>query len=132
MILIKENIVILEHTHFEDCFVEALFAKIKVDTLEIAILNIYALPHANLNNILNVIAKSFYQLDLNNIIVILGDLNIDMVHCNQKTKQLQTCMQNYNLHFLVDKTNSMHKSLIDHVWANLGNINYKIFVLDAY
>jgi hypothetical protein len=55
-----------------------------------------------------------------------------MVHCNQKTKQLETYMQNYNLHFLVDKTNSMHKSLIDHVWANLANIKYRIFVLDTY
>ena len=132
MILIKKNIIILEHTHFEDCFVEALFAKIKVHTLRIAILNIYALPHANLNNILNIIAKALYHLDLNNIIVILGDFNIDMVHCNQKTKPLETYMKNYNLHFLVEKTNSMHKSLIEHVWANLGNIKYKIFVLDAY
>jgi len=132
MILIKKNIIILEHTHFEDCFVEALLAKIKVHTLQIAILNIYASPRANLNNILNVIEKALYHLDLNNIIVILGDFNIDMVHCNKKKKQLETYMQNYNLHFLVDKTNSMHKSLIDHVWANLANIKYTIFVLDTY
>ena len=30
------------------------------------------------------------------------------------------------------KENIMHKSLIDDVCANVGNINYKIFVLDAY
>lgn len=132
MILIKKNIIILEHTHFEEHFVEALLAKIKVHTLQIAILNIYASPHANLNNIFNVIAKALCHLYLNNIIVILGDFNIDMVHCNKKTKQLETYMENYNLHFLIDKTNTMHKSFIDHVWANLSNIRYIIFILDTY
>ena len=122
----------LEHIHFEEHLVEALLEKIIVHGSQIAILNIYASPHANLNNILNVISKALCHLDLKDIAIILGDFNIDMLKCNQKTKELKIYMNNYNLHFLINKTNIMHKLFINHVWSNVTNIQYRIFILDTY
>ena len=79
MILIKKHITMLEHIHFEEHIEEALLAKIIVHGSQISILNIYASPHANLKNILNVIAKDLWHLDLKDITIIFGDFNIYML-----------------------------------------------------
>lgn len=57
----------------------------------------------------------------------IGDFNVDMLQRNNKTKELNDYMSNYNLHFLLNKKTS----LIDDVWSNITN-NYNIFILDAY
>jgi exonuclease III len=132
MILVKKHIPILEHMHFEEQNVEAMLAKVIVHESQIAILNIYVAPHATLTNIMNTIAKALHHLHLNEIIIILGDFNIDMLQSNDKTRKLENYMCNYNLHLLLDKVNHVQKTLIDHVWSNVPNVQSKLFFLDAY
>jgi hypothetical protein len=64
MILVKKHIPILEHMHFKEQNVEALLAKVIVHESQIAILNIYVVPHAILTNIMNAIAKALHHLHL--------------------------------------------------------------------
>jgi hypothetical protein len=58
MILVKKHLAILENMHFEEQNVEVLVPRVTVKGLHIAIINIYATPHAILSNIVNSIAKA--------------------------------------------------------------------------
>jgi hypothetical protein len=121
MILVKKHLPILEHMHFEEPNVEVLVARVIVKGLHIAIINIYATPSAILASIVNAIVKALCNLHCNEIIVVLGDFNIDMCQCNEKTKKLQSYMYNQNLHFLLDQRKHVQRTLIDHVWSNVKN-----------
>jgi hypothetical protein len=46
--------------------------------LHISIINIYASPFVILASMVNAIAKALWNLHWNEIIVVLGDFNIDM------------------------------------------------------
>jgi exonuclease III len=132
MILVKKHITLLEHRHFEEYNVEAMLANIIIHGLQIAILNIYASPHATLTNIIRIITKALCTLHPNKVIIILGDFNIDMLQSNGKTKKLESYMARYNLHFLLDTKKYLQKPLIDHIWSSIANLQYKIFILDTY
>jgi exonuclease III len=58
MILVKKNLTILEHIHFEEPNVEVLVARVIFKGFHIAIINIYVSPYAILTNIVNAIAKA--------------------------------------------------------------------------
>lgn len=64
-------------THeFRQASFRTFLAKVIVHGSQIAIINIRTAPHANSNNILDVIAKDLHHLDLKDIIIILGGFNI--------------------------------------------------------
>jgi exonuclease III len=132
MTLVKKHLPILEHMHYEDQSVEVLIAKVAFHGSHLAIINIYASPQATSSSILNTITKALCHLHQNDILVILGDFNIDMSQCNEKTKKLENYMCIYNAHMLLEKTNHAHKTLIDHIWSNAKNKNYKIYTLNTY
>ena len=131
MTCFKRHIMILESMHFEEENVEATMTKIIIRELHISILNIYAAPSATLANILKILTKSLCNMPLNERIIIIGDLNVDMLQSNNKTKSLENYMSSYNLHFLLDKKDHLATSLIDHLWSNITN-KYKIFKLDTH
>jgi hypothetical protein len=132
MTLVKKHLPILEHMHYEDQSVEVLIAKVDFHGSHLAIINIYASPQATSSSILNTITKALCHLHQNDILVILGDFNIDMSQCNEKTKKLENYMCIYNAHMLLEKTNHAHKMQIDHIWSNAKNKNYKIYTLNTY
>jgi hypothetical protein len=103
MILVKKHLAILEHIHFEEQSVEVIVERLTINVFHIVIINIYIAPHEILRRIVNSIAKVLCNFHLNEIIVILGDFNIDMSQCNGKTKKLENYMHSHNLHFFLDK-----------------------------
>jgi hypothetical protein len=109
-----------------------MLVKAIVHVSQIAILNIYVAPHSTLINIMNTIAKTLHYLNLNEIIIILGDFNIDMLQSNENTIKLENYMCSYSVQFLLQKVNHEQKTLIDHVWSNVPNVQSNIFLLDAY
>jgi hypothetical protein len=115
MRLVKKHLPILEHMHYKDQVVEVLIAKVTLHGFHIAIVNIYAALHATLSSIFNTITKLLCHFHQNEILLILGDLNIDMSWCSEKTRELENYMCNYNAHLLLDKTNHAQKALIDHI-----------------
>jgi exonuclease III len=92
MILVKKHVPILDHIHFEEKNVEVVLAKIFVHGTKIAILNLYAAPHATFSNILNVISNALGHFHLNGPIVLVGDFNVDMLQNNAITKELENYM----------------------------------------
>jgi len=78
MILVKKHLPILEHVHFEEINVEVLAERVTFKGLHIVIMNIYAVPSTILVSIVNAIAKAMCNFHSNEIIVVLGDFNIDM------------------------------------------------------
>jgi exonuclease III len=132
MTLVKKHLLILEHMHYEDQFVEVLITKLAFNESHLAIINIYASPQATSSSILNTITKSLCHLHQNDILIILGLFNIDMSQSNEKTKNLENYMCIYNAHMLLDKANHAHKTLIDHVWSNTKNKNCKLYTLNTY
>jgi exonuclease III len=132
MTLVKKHLPILEHMHYEDQSVEVLIAKVSFHGSHLSIINIYASPHASLSSIFNTITKALCHFHQHGILVILGDFNIDMSQCNEKTKQLENYMCTYNAHMLLRKTNNAQKTLIDHIWSNAKNENSIIYTLNTY
>jgi exonuclease III len=132
MTLVKKHLPILEHMHYEDQSVEVLIAKVAFHGSHLAIINIYAAPHATLSNIFNTITKALCHFHQHEILVILGDFNIDMSQCNEQTKKLENYMCTYNAHMLLGKTNHAQKTLIDHIWSNAKNENSRIYTLNTY
>jgi exonuclease III len=132
MILVKKHIAILDHMHFEEQNVEMVLARVIFHESQIAILNLYAAPHATFTNIVTVLSKALHHLHMNETIIILGDFNVDMLQNNARTKKLENYMCNYNLRFLLDKINHVQNPLIDHVWSNVPIAQYKVFILDTY
>ena len=94
MILVKKHVTILEHMRFEENNVEMVLAKVIFHESEIAILNLYVVPHATFSNILNVLFKALEHFYLNETIAIVGDFNIDMLQNNARTKELETTCAN--------------------------------------
>jgi hypothetical protein len=69
-----------------------VLAKVFFHGSEIAILNLYASPHATFSNILNVLSNALDHFHLNETIVIVGDFNIDILQNNARTKELEKYM----------------------------------------
>ena len=99
---------------------------------EVAILNLYAAPHATFSNIVDVISNALGHFHLNGPIVLVGDFNIDMLQNNGSTKELENYMCKYSLRFLMNNTVHLQNALIDHVWSNVCIPQYSMFVLDTY
>jgi exonuclease III len=85
MKLVKKHLPILEHMHYEDQSVEVLIAKVALRGSHLAIINIYAAVHATLSSIFNTITKALCHFHQNEILVILGDFNINMSQKKWKT-----------------------------------------------
>jgi hypothetical protein len=81
---------------------------------------------------MNVFSNALHHLHLNKTITILRDFNVVMLHNSAITKELENCMCNYNLRFLLDKIKHVHNALIDHVWSNVPISQYTLFILDTY
>jgi hypothetical protein len=118
--------------HYKDQSVEVLIAKVAFHGSHLAIINIYAAPHATLCIIFNTITKVLCHFHQNNILDILGDFNIDMSQCNEQAKKLENYICIYNAHMLLGKTNHAHKTLIDHIWSNAKIKNSRIYTLNTY
>jgi exonuclease III len=132
MILVKKHVTILEHIHFKENNVEMVFAKVFFNGSTIAILNLYAAPHATFSNTLNVLSNALDHLHLNETIVIVGDFNIDMPQNNARTKELENYMCKYSFCFLLNNKRHVQNTLIDHVWLNVPISQYNVFILDTY
>jgi hypothetical protein len=88
IILVKKHLTIFEHMHFEEQTVEVRVEKVIVHGSQIAIVNIYATPHAYLNRVMSTITKALCDLNSKEIIIILGYFNIDMLQRNKKFGKL--------------------------------------------
>jgi hypothetical protein len=119
MILVRKHVTILEHMHFKEKNVGLVPARAIFHESEIAILNLYATPHATFPNILNFVSNALQHLHLNETIIILGDFNVDMLQNISRTKELENYMCNHSLCFILDKINHVQNALIDHVWSNV-------------
>jgi hypothetical protein len=97
MILVKKHVPILDHIHIEEKNVELVLAKFFSHVTEVAILNLYAAPHATFSNIVNVISNALDHFHLNGSIVLVGAFNIDMLQNTDRTKELQNYMCKYSL-----------------------------------
>jgi endonuclease/exonuclease/phosphatase (EEP) superfamily protein YafD len=132
MILVKKHLPILDHIHIEENNVELVLAKKFSHETEVAILNLYAAPHATFSNIVHVISNALTHFHLNGPIVLVGDFNIDMLQNIGRTKELENYMCKYSLRFLMNNTVHLQNALIDHVWSNVPIPQYSMLVLDTY
>ena len=95
-----------------------MLAKKNSHETEVAILNLYISPHTTFSNIVHDIYNALGHYHLNRPIVLAGDLIIDMLQNNARTKELENYMCKYNLRFLLNNTSHVQNTLIDHVWSN--------------
>jgi hypothetical protein len=132
MILVKIHVAIWDHIHIKEKNVELVLAKKNSHETKVAILNLYATPHATFSNIVHVISNALGHFHMNGPIVLVGDFNIDMLQNTSRKKELENYMCKYSLCFLLNNTSHLQNVLTNHVWSNVPIHQYNIHFLDTY
>ena len=129
---IEKNIDIIANKNFCNEKVELAMSELYIQQ-HICIMNIYAAPFSSASTIIETISSAKAEmLHSNNIVLIIGDFNINIHANNQRSKQLTEYMHSQHLHEITNKSTPETKSHIDHIWTNLPSQHCEVNILEAY
>ena len=98
----------------------------------VCIMNIYVAPFSYATMIIDTISIAKKQmLHIDNILLIIGDFNIDIHANSQKSRHLIEYMHSQQLNEITNKSTPKTKSHIDHIWTNFPFEYCEVNILEA-
>lgn len=100
-----------------------------IPSLKCSIICLYRVPHSNLVTFFNKLELLLYTLTKNNkLVIIAGDINIDILKNTEVTIKYKDILLNYNFKLHINLP-TRQKSCIDHILSNLNGVEGKILHL---
>jgi len=118
MPLTKKNLIVSRTIQHATTNVQSMTMTITLIDNLVIICNLYIRPNAPVTKIITITSQVFSCLDTHRTLDIVGDFNIYMSTQNNNRKQLIEHIQNHNMQFLIDESQSLSQPIIDHVWSN--------------
>ena len=129
---VDKSIDIKKTKNYSDDKVELVATNLHVQQ-SIWIFNIYAAPFASIASIIHTIAFANMELvEKDNIVLIVGDFNVDIHARNHNSKVLQQFMQSLHMQEITNSLLQKGNPVIDHIWTNMQTQHCEVQMSDAY
>ena len=122
----------------EACFIEIkTISKIKrtKQTRNIIVGAIYRHPHDNHVECFDIISEKLSKINKNDVIFLMGDLNIDVASNTNKVNQYKNFLQSYGLRNYISKLatriTDTSETTIDHIITNINNNQFSAGVIQC-